>query len=102
MKEDLFFVEGKVEIFDKEIPWVYVCVPQAHSDELAGLAERGLIAIHACIGNSAWDTSLLPMEDGSHCGRGRRQSERNEKRANAYWLFIDERIKTGIVTRFNL
>lgn len=102
MKEDLFFVEGKVKIFDKEISWMYVCVPQAHSDELAGLAERGLIAMRACIGNTAWDTSLLPMGDGSHYGRGKRQSERNEKRADAYWLLVHERIKTGIVTRFNL
>jgi len=33
---------------------------------LAHLADRGLIAITAHIGNSSWPTSLLPMGDGTH------------------------------------
>lgn len=66
MEKFLFDVEGCVEMFDKEKPWVFVRVPRTHSDALARFADRGLIAIHACMGSSDWNTSLMPMGDGTH------------------------------------
>lgn len=40
-------------------------VPVSISDALEGLAERGLIAVRATVGDSTWDTSLLPIGDGT-------------------------------------
>jgi len=36
------------------------------SKPLEPLANRGLIAVTACVGHSSWLTSLLPMGDGTH------------------------------------
>lgn len=36
------------------------------TEKLAHKADRGLIAINATVGNTSWDTSLLPMGDGTH------------------------------------
>ncbi len=30
------------------------------------VADRGLVAITATLGSSIWDTSLMPMGDGTH------------------------------------
>ena len=43
----------------------YVAAPQEYTDELKPLAERGLVAVEATVGSSSWQTSLLPMGDGS-------------------------------------
>ena len=59
-------VEGRVDVFDRPGGWYFIAVPQWISDELAPLADRGLIAIRAAIGTTSWDTSLLPMGDGTH------------------------------------
>lgn len=61
----VYTVTGRVELFDREGGWHYVPVPREVTEELAGLAERGLVAITACLGRSQWPTSLLPMGDGS-------------------------------------
>lgn len=45
---------------------MHVVAPQAVSDELAPLADRGLIAVRAQLGETVWDTSLLPRGDGRH------------------------------------
>jgi len=55
-----------IEIFDRPGGWRYVAVPIEFSLELEELADRGLIPIRATIGDSDWDTSLLPMGDGTH------------------------------------
>jgi len=55
-----------IELFDRDKGWHYVCVPTNLSKPLEHLADRGLIAITAKIGNSTWSTSLLPMGDGTH------------------------------------
>ena len=57
---------AKVEIFEREKGWHYVLVPIDLSKPLEHLADRGLIAVNAKVGRSAWPTSLLPMGDGSH------------------------------------
>lgn len=55
-----------IEIFDRPGGWHYIAVPVEFSLELEELADRGLIPIRATIGDSDWDTSLLPMGDGTH------------------------------------
>lgn len=57
---------AKVEHFERKMGWHYVVVPVAVSKPLEYLAERGLIAVIAKVGNSSWPTSLLPMGDGTH------------------------------------
>ena len=57
---------GKVERFEREMGWYYVSVPTELSKPLEYLADRGLIAVTARVGNSSWPTSLLPMGDGTH------------------------------------
>jgi hypothetical protein len=57
---------AKIELFEREKGWHYVSVPTELSKPLEYLADRGLIAIKAIVGNSSWPTSLLPMGDGTH------------------------------------
>lgn len=66
MKEARHYtVRGIVQLFPQKGGWYYVAVPQKYSDELAYLAERGLVAVRATVGKVSWDTSLLPMGDGT-------------------------------------
>ena len=55
-----------VKLFPQDKGWHYVNVPADLSEPFEHLADRGLIAITAAIGNSSWETSQLPMGDGSH------------------------------------
>ena len=57
---------AKMEHFDRKMGWYYAPVPEELSKPLEYLADRGLIAITAYVGRSAWPTSLLPMGDGTH------------------------------------
>ena len=57
---------ANVELFEREKGWYYVSVPTSLSKPLEHLADRGLIAVTARVGNSSWSTSLLPMGDGTH------------------------------------
>ena len=57
---------GKVELFEREKGWYYVSVPIELSKQFEHLADRGLIAVIAEVGNSRWPTSLLPMGDSTH------------------------------------
>jgi hypothetical protein len=57
---------AKIELFEREKGWYYVSVPMELSKPLEYLADRGLIAVVAKVGNSRWPTSLLPMGDGTH------------------------------------
>ncbi|MCL2550408.1 MAG: DUF1905 domain-containing protein [Methanimicrococcus sp.] len=57
---------AKVELFERKMGWYYVSVPAELSKPLEHLADRGLIAVTAKVGNSSWPTSLLPMGDGTH------------------------------------
>ena len=59
-------VEADVEIFPQVDGWHYVPVPAEISEDLEGLAERGLIPITATTGDTTWQTSLLPKGDGTH------------------------------------
>lgn len=57
---------AEVEVFERDMGWHYVSVPTSLSKPLEHLADRGLIAITAKVGNTSWPTSLLPMGDGTH------------------------------------
>ncbi|GHU87473.1 hypothetical protein FACS1894202_01830 [Clostridia bacterium] len=63
---DTYEFFGAVELFPQDKGWHYVRVPMNLSKPFEHLADRGLIAITASIGNSKWKTSQLPMGDGSH------------------------------------
>lgn len=54
-----------VRLFPQDGGWYYVAVPQDYTDTLNPLADRGLVAVQATVGDSSWKTSLLPMGDGS-------------------------------------
>jgi hypothetical protein len=58
-------VTGKVEIFPVQNPWVYVKVPRNYTRKFTGLADRGLVPVTVTLGKNIWDTSLMPMGDGS-------------------------------------
>lgn len=60
-----YTVVGQVELFPQDGGWHFVRVPIRISDELEHLADRGLIAVRATVGDTTWDTSLLPMGDGT-------------------------------------
>lgn len=60
-----YTVEGRVELFPQDGGWHFVRVPTRISDELGHLADRGLIAVRATVGDTSWNTSLLPMGDGT-------------------------------------
>ena len=64
-KSKQFPVSGEVKIFPVDKPWVYIKVPKKHTDVTKHLADRGLVAITATIGKSTWNTSLMPMGDGT-------------------------------------
>ncbi len=57
--------KSEVRLFPQVGGWHYVVAPQEFTDELKPLAVRGLVAVEATVGGSSWQTSLLPMGDGS-------------------------------------
>ncbi len=61
-----FAARGKIELFPGKGGWHYVRVSKKITEETRDLADRGLVAITATLGGSTWETSLLPMGDGSH------------------------------------
>ncbi len=61
-----YTIDGRVQQFPQAGGWYYVAVPQRYTEVLQPLAVRGLIAVHAVVGEVSWDTSLLPMGDGTH------------------------------------
>ncbi len=60
-----YTVVGQVELFPQDGGWHFVRVPTRISGELGHLADRGLVAVRATVGDTTWDTSLLPMGDGT-------------------------------------
>lgn len=58
-------ITGLVEIFDLVNPWVYVRVSPEITEETKYFADRGLVAITATVGKYSWNTSLMPMGDGT-------------------------------------
>ena len=63
---EVYEVRGKVELFPQKGGWFYIRIPLKITKELLFSAHRGLIPITAHVGSSSWNTSLLPMGDGTH------------------------------------
>jgi hypothetical protein len=63
---DTFEITGKVELFPQKGGWFYLHVPLNITKGLLHRADRGLIPIKATVGTTSWNTSLLPMGDGTH------------------------------------
>jgi hypothetical protein len=61
----MYKVTDTVKIFPQQGGWYYVSVPKTHTEELKSLAQRGLVAIKVSLNDYSWDTSLLPMGDGT-------------------------------------
>ena len=59
-------VTDTVQLFPQQAGWHYIAVPTNITQQLTPLANRGLIAISATLGNTSWQTSLLPKGDGTH------------------------------------
>jgi len=58
---------ARIERFDMKGGWYYVPVPTELSKSLEFLSTHfGYIAVTANVGNSSWQTSLLPKGDGTH------------------------------------
>jgi hypothetical protein len=66
MRDKVFKIEGEVEIFPQEGGWIYVRVPEEVTDMTRGHADRGLVPVTAQVGTTTWETSLMPMGDGTH------------------------------------
>ena len=60
-----FKLRGNAELFPQKGGWFYVRVPARITNATKHLADRGLVAVSATVGDSSWNTSLLPMGDGS-------------------------------------
>ena len=80
-----------VKLFEREKGWHYVSVPTELSRPLEHLADRGLIAVTARIGNSGWQTSLLPMGDGTHFIAESEKIHNGSKEKTVYWKEIATR-----------
>lgn len=63
---DEFQITGSVEIFPQKGGWTFVRVPEIYTEMSKDYAVRGLVPITARIGTYNWNTSLLPMGDGTH------------------------------------
>ena len=57
---------GTVEMFPQKGGGTYVRVPKRITKELQHRLDWGLIPIIATVGKTSWNTSLLPMGDGTH------------------------------------
>lgn len=79
MMKKTFKVIGKVELFPQKGGWHFIRVPKPMTVKLAHKADRGVIAISATVGKSTWDTSLLPMGDGTHFIALNAKVRKNEK-----------------------
>lgn len=65
MFHQVYSVQGKVERFPQKGGWYFVRVSKKITDELQPYADRGLVAITIQIQDTHWNSSLLPMGDGT-------------------------------------
>lgn len=63
---EIFTTKGEVEIFPQKGGWHYLSVPNEITERLLHKAQRGLIPIRVTLGETSWETSLMPMGDGTH------------------------------------
>ena len=93
MEGEIFPIEGRVEIFPQEGGWTYVRVAREHSEVTREQADRGVVAVTATIGQTTWDTSLMPMGDGTHF------IALNKKVRNAEGIRVGDRVTGSFVLR---
>lgn len=55
-----------VKLFPQKGGWHYISVPKRITKDLSIFADRGLIPVSVTIGKTTWNSSLLPMGDGTH------------------------------------
>lgn len=60
-----YSVTGEVELFKMKGGWFYIRIPTDISDELLYRAVRSMIPVEAKVGSTVWNTSLMPMGDGT-------------------------------------
>lgn len=65
MLEETFTISGEVTLFPQKGGWHYLSVPEDYTEMTQAYADRGLVAITATVGETSWDTSLLPKGDGT-------------------------------------
>ena len=83
----------KVELFPQKGGWHFIRVPLSITRKLQHKTDRGLIAITATIGQSSWDTSLLPMGDGTHFIALNARVRKKEK------IVLDDAISVSFILR---
>jgi hypothetical protein len=93
MEGEIFPIDGRVEIFPQDGGWTYVRVAREHSEVTRELADRGLVAVKATVGQTTWDTSLLPMGDGTHF------IALNKKVRDAEGICVGDRVSGSFVLR---
>lgn len=60
-----FTFTGTIKQFPQKGGWTYVSAPDDLVLPLKIYADRGLVAIRACVNTNCWNTSLLPYGDGT-------------------------------------
>ena len=65
MEKEIFKGKSSVKIFPVKNPWIYVDIPEKYTEMLKNYADRGLVAVKVTLGKSTWDTSLMPMGNGT-------------------------------------
>lgn len=86
-------IVGKLQKFNRKNGWYYVAVPQKFSKKYFSKADRGLVAISATVGEIHWETSMLPMGDGTHF------VPISQKIRNKYGYEIGDRVEVYFETR---
>lgn len=59
-----YTVSGRVDRFPGNLGWYFIRVPKEMTQNMRG--DRGLIPVHLTYKNTSWDSSLLPMGNGTH------------------------------------
>ncbi len=79
MPKSNYDVTGKVNIFPMENPWVFISIPKKYTAQLRKKATRGLVPVTVTLGNTTWDTSLLPMGNGTQFIPLKKEVRKSEK-----------------------
>jgi len=59
-------IRGTVELFPQKGGWYFIRIPLSVTEKMLYRADRGLIPVNAEVGQTSWNTSLMPMGDGTH------------------------------------
>lgn len=65
LSEEIFIINGKVEIFPQQGGWYYVGLPKKYTEIFKNQADRGLVAVKITLGDTTWDSSIMPKGDGT-------------------------------------